>query len=194
MTRSRYLLISLLSLTAIAPLSTGGLADGSASREFSVTRALGACSVPSPQITGTAVNATFAGGAISITQFGGPNIDRAIASAISLEDPDTLCNCGIRVSIRSKNGGLVPIRATAVDSKTGIFPRIVPYTLQATWGSVNLLLHTNGSNGHPVFAQGLSSGPLFGNLTLNFATPANSLPVPSGDYHDTVVIEAGIPM
>ena len=85
MTRSRYLLISLLSLTAIAPLSTGGLADGSASREFPVNaQAPGVCSVPSPQITWTAVNATFAGGAISITQFGGPNIDRAIASAISL--------------------------------------------------------------------------------------------------------------
>jgi spore coat protein U-like protein len=190
MTRSRYLLISLIASAAMAPLSTGGLADG-----FTVNaRALGACSVPSPQITWTAVNATFAGVAINITQFGGPNNDRAIASAISLEDPDTLCNYSIRVSIRSKNGGLVQSRAMAVASKTGAFPWIVPYTLQATWGSVNLLLDTNGPNGHPVVAQGLSSGPLFGNLTLNFATPANSLPVPSGYYHDTVVIEAGIPM
>ena len=67
MTRSRYLLISLLALAAIAPLSTGVLADRSASREFMVnSQALGVCSVLSPQITGTAVNATFAGGAINI--------------------------------------------------------------------------------------------------------------------------------
>jgi spore coat protein U-like protein len=179
----------------MAPLSTGVLADGFASTGFMVnSQALGACSVPSPQITGTAVNATFAGGAINITQFGGPNNDRAVASAISLQYPGTLCNCSTILSIRSKNGGLVPSSATAVASRTGTLPQNVPYTLQATWGPVNLLLDTNGSNGRPVIAQGLSGGAISGNLTLNFVTAASSSLVSQGSYHDTVLIMIGTPM
>ena len=81
-----------------------------------------------------------------------------------------------------------------VASRTGTFLRNVPYTLQAIWGSVNLLLDTNGSNGSSVVAQGLRGGAISGNLTLNFATAASSSLVSQGSYHDTVLITIGTPM
>jgi hypothetical protein len=195
MTRSRHLLISLLALAAVALPSTGVLADGSASTQFTVNaQAPNICSMPSPQTTGTAMNATFAGSAVNITQFVDPNNARVVASTLSLQYPGTLCNYSTTLSIQSKNGGLVSSNATPVASGAGTFLQNVPYSLQASWGPVNLLLDTNGSNGSSVLAQGQSSGAISGNLTLNFATAASSLPVPQGTYQDTVLIKIGTPM
>lgn len=195
MTRSRHLLISLLALAAVALPSTGVLADGSASTQFTVNaQAPNICSMPSPQTTGTAMNATFAGSAVNITQFVDPNNARVVASTLSLQYPGTLCNYSTTLSIQSKNGGLVSSNATPVASGAGTFLQNVPYSLQASWGPVNLLLDTNGSNGSSVLAQGQSSGAISGNLTLNFATAPSSLPVPQGTYQDTVLIKIGTPM
>lgn len=195
MTRSRHLLISLLALAAVALPSTGALADGSASTQFVVNaQAPNVCSMPSPQTTGTAMNATFAGSALNITQFIDPNNASVVASTLSLQYPGTLCNYNTTLSIQSKSGGLVSSNATPVASGAGTFLQNVPYTIQASWGPVNLLLDTTGSNGSPVLAQTQSSGAISGNLTLTFATAANSLPVPQGNYQDTVQIKIGTPM
>jgi hypothetical protein len=193
MTHPQYLLICLLALATVAPLSTEVLADGSASSEFTVTAQVpGVCSLPLPQITGTAVNATFAGSAITITQFTDPNNARVIPSTLSLLYQGALCNYGATLSIQSKSGGLVSKDAAPLASAAGTFLQTVPYTLQATWGPINLLLDTNSSPGGLV--KGQSNGPIYGNLTLNFATAASSLPVPQGTYLDTVLIKIGLPM
>ena len=144
MRRSRYLLISLLALAAVAPLSTGVFADGSASTQFTVNaQAPNVCSMPSPQTTGTAMNATFAGSAVNITQFIDPNNAKVVASTLSLQYPGTLCNYSTTLSIQSKGGGLVSSNAIPVASGAGTFLQNVPYTIQASWGPVNLLLDTN---------------------------------------------------
>ena len=194
MIRSRYLLISLLALATVAPLSTGVLADGSASTEFTVSAVAPAvCSLPSPRITGTAVNATLAGNAITITQFIDPNTATVIPSTLSLEYPNALCNWNAWLSIQSKSGGLVSKDALPAASGSGTLLQIVPYTLQANWGPIHLLLDTNSSPGVPV--KGQSNGPIYASLTLNFATAANSsLPVAYGTYLDTVLIKIGVPM
>ena len=195
MIRSRYSLISLLALATVAPLSTGVLADGSASTQFTVNaQSPNVCSMPAPQNTGTAVNATFAANAVNITQFIDQNNARVIASTLSLQYPGTLCNYSTTLSIESKNGGLVSSTATPVASGAGSFLQNVPYTIQASWGPLNLLLDTNGSNGSSVVARGKSNGAISGNLTLSFATAASSLPVPQGTYQDTILITIGTPM
>lgn len=196
MTRSRHLLISLLALAAVALPSTRVLADsGSASTQFTVNaQAPNVCSLPSPQTTGAATNATFAGNAVNITQFVDPNSAKVVASTLSLQYPNTLCNYSTTLSIQSKSGGLVSSNATPVASGAGTFLQNVPYTIQASWGPLNLMLDTTGSNGNAVLAQGQSSGAISGNLTLNFATAASSLPVPQGTYQDTVSIKIGTPM
>jgi hypothetical protein len=194
MTRLRLLLVSLPALASIALFSAGVQADGSASAQFTVTgQAPNVCALPSPQTTGSATNATFAGNAVSITQFIDSNNARVVASNLSLQYPSTLCNYNATLSIESRSGGLVSSNAAPVASD-GAFLQNVPYTIQAVWGPVNLMLDTNGSKGSSVRATTQTNGAVSGNLELHFAVAGSTLPVPQGSYQDTVSIKIGAAM
>ncbi len=199
MTRLRLLLVSLPALASTALFSAGVQADGdgpgSASAQFTVTgQAPKVCALPSPQATGSATNATFAGNAVNITQFIDSSNARVVASNLSLQYPSTLCNYNATLSIKSTNGGLVSTDAGSVAS-AGAFLQNVPYTIQAVWGPVSLMLDTNNaSKGSAVLASTQTNGAISGNLELHFAVAGSTLPVPQGTYQDTILIKIGAQM
>lgn len=169
--------------------------NASASTQFTVTgTAPNICVLPAPQTTGTANNATFASNTVNITQFVNQNTALVNASNLSLQFPGTLCNYNATVSIQSKSGGLVSANGSAVASGSGAFLQSVPYTVNATWGSVNLTLDTSTANGSTMTVSAPTNGATSGNLTLLFATQASSLPVPQGTYQDTVTVKIGASM
>ena len=142
--------------------------------------------------TETANNATFASNTINITQFIDPNTALVTPASLSLQFPNTMCNYSAKVSLQSKSGGLVASNGSAVANSSGAFLQNVPYTVNASWGSFSLLLDTSTSKGSTVVGD--TSGATAGNLTLTIATAASTLPVPQGNYQDTLTLKIGAPM
>jgi hypothetical protein len=189
------MLIRHLLTTAALILPTVAQAQDSASTQFTVTgTATKVCMLPAPVTTGSATNATFASNTINITQFIDPNTALVTPSSLSLQFPNTLCNYNAKVSLQSKSGGLVASNGSTIANGSGAFLQNVPYTVNATWGTFNLLLDTTASKGATVTASNETSGATSGNLTLTIATAASSLPVPQGTYQDTLLLKIGAPM
>ena len=92
-----------------------------------------------------------------------------------LQISNAMCNYNAWLSVSSQNGGLTSSNASTVVG--GSFLTIVPYTVQATWGTLSVTLDT--STGNKV-AKVQSSGANAGALSLNFATVASTLPVVQG--------------
>jgi hypothetical protein len=191
----RYLNTAATALLAAAFIAPAAQAQDSASTQFTVTgTATKVCVLPPPAATGTATNATYASNTINFTQFIDPNTALVTPSSLSLQFPNTLCNYPAKVSLQSKNGGLTSSNASTVANGSGSFLQNVPYTVNATWGTFNLVLDTTSSKGATVTASNDTPGATSGNLTLTIATAASSLPVPQGTYQDTLLLKIGAPM
>ncbi len=195
MTYARSSLLVLQVLAALTLLSPAVQAQDSGSTQFTITgTAPKVCALPVPVTTGTASNATFASNTINITQFVDPNTALVTPSNLSLQFPNTLCNYSATVSLQSKSGGLVSNNASTVASGSGAFLQNVPYIVNASWGSFNLLLDTSTSKGSTLTAANQTNGATAGNLTLTIATAASTLPVLQGSYQDTLTLKIGAPM
>ena len=192
---TRFLFAAVPALASTALLASAALAEDSASTQFTVTgTATKVCVLPPPVTTGTASNATFASNAITITQFIDPSTALVTPSSLSLQFPNTLCNYPAKVSLQSRNGGLVSSGASAVANGSGAFLQNVPYKVSATWGTFSLALDTTSSKGATVTASNDTAGATSGNLTLTIATEPSLLPVPQGTYQDTLLLKIGAPM
>ena len=172
--------------------SAGGGASDSATTQFTITgTAPNICSLPAPQTTGTANNATFASNTVNITQLVNPTTALVVPSSLALQFPNTLCNYNATVSLQSKSGGLISSGGSTIASGSGTFLQNVPYTVTASWGSFNLTLDTSKLSGSSMTASSQTGGAIAGNLTLTFATQASALPVLQGAYQDTVTFKIG---
>ena len=78
-----------------------------------------------------------------------------------LQISNAMCNYNAWLSVSSQNGGLTSGNASTVVG--GSFLTIVPYTVQATWGTLSVTLDT--STGNKV-AKVQSSGANAGALSL----------------------------
>ena len=106
-----------------------------------------------------------------------------------LQISNAMCNYNAWLSVSSQNGGLTSSNASSVVG--GSFLTTVPYTVQASWGTLSITLDT--STGNKV-AKVQAAGANVGALSLNFATQPSTLPVVQGTYTDVVTVKVGASM
>ncbi len=160
----------------------------SASQTFTISgTAAPVCLLGTPSPSGSN-NATYAANTITLTQFIDPSTALVNDASMTLNISNAMCNYNAWLSVGSQNGGLKPGNAPTVLSGSGGFLTLVPYTVEANWGTVHVSLDTTtGINTAKVQAGGANSG----SLSLVFATHKSSLPVVQGNYSDTVTVKIG---
>jgi hypothetical protein len=136
-------------------------------------------------------NATYAANAITLTEFIDPSTALVKQSSMTLQISNAMCNYNAYLSVTSQNGGLTSADASGVVGDAGSFMTVVPYTLQASWGNVNVTLNTKDGNKK---AQVQAGGANSAAMSLNFATQNSTLPVVQGHYTDTVTVKVGAAM
>lgn len=124
--------------------------------------------------------ASASAGQIGITEFVDQNaVSRGGSIEISLP---VICNSAHRVIVRSGNGGLRRLGATA---QTGPFAQFVPYQVTTQWGGQQAVLATN-QGGTSQIDSGQARAGLVG-LSINLA--AGGQPLVAGTYSDQIVVE-----
>ncbi len=163
--------------------------NSSASTTFTINGvAVPVCLLGSPAPAGGASNATFSANAITLTQFIDPSTALVNDSNMTLQIANAMCNYNAWLSVSSQNGGLKSSNAPTVVAGSQGFMTIVPYSVQANWGSIGVLLDT--STGGTV-AKTQAGGANSGSLSLAFATHKSTLPVVQGIYTDVVTVKIG---
>jgi hypothetical protein len=146
------------------------------------------CVLGSASASGAASNATYAANLITLTQFLDPTTALVNQSTLRLQIANAMCNYNAWLSLSSQNGGLTSSNAGGVAAGSEGFLTVVPYNVQANWGSINLSLDTGtGAKLAKVQAGGANSG----NLSLTFTTEKSALPVVQGTYSDVVTVKVG---
>jgi hypothetical protein len=179
-------LLTLVSMSAEAADDTS-----SASQTFTINgTAAPVCLLGTPN-SGGSTNATYASNTITLTQFIDPSTALVNDANMTLNISKAMCNYSSWLSLASQNGGLKPTSAPAIASGSGAFLTIVPYTVEATWGTVHVSLDTaSGLKTATTEAGGANSG----SLSLVFATHKTTVPVVQGNYSDTVIVKIGTSM
>ncbi len=145
------------------------------------------CTLSSPAISGSSVNASYAANTITLTQLIDPTTALVNQASLTLQIVNAMCNNNAWVSLRSQNGGLTSANS-GVASGSGGFLAVIPYTVAATWGGLNLTLDTNsGVNVAKVPTGGANSG----SLSLNVVTQKSASPVVQGTYSDVLTVKVG---
>ena len=189
-TQTRAMTLALAALAAQAAMEPSRADTPSASTSFTVTGvAVPVCLLGAATATGGQTNATYAANTITLTQFIDPSTALVTASTMPLQISNAMCNYNAWLSISSANGGLTSSTASTVVG--GSFLTIVPYTVQASWGTLSITLDT--STGNKV-AKVQAAGANVGALSLNFATQPSTLPVVQGSYSDVVTVKVGASM
>ena len=188
--------ITLLALVSLAAQSllqpSWAQTNSSGSASYNVTGiAVPVCVLGSASASGAASNATFAASTITLTQFLDPTTALVNASTMTLQMANAMCNYNAWLSVSSQNGSLTSSNAGGVASGSGGFLSAVPFTVQANWGSIGVMLDT--STGAKV-AKVQTGGANSGTLSLTFATQKSALPVVQGTYTDVVTVTVGASM
>jgi hypothetical protein len=161
----------------------------SASTTFTVSGvAAQVCLLGTPAPAGAASNATFSANTITLTQFIDPSTALVNDASMTLQIANAMCNYNAWLSVSSQKGGLKSGNATQVVAGSQGFLTVVPYTVQATWGAISVLLDT--STGATV-ARTQAGGANSAGLSLAFATRKSALPVVQGTYTDVVTVQIG---
>ena len=189
-TTTRVMTLALAALAAQAAMEPSRADTPSASVNFALTgTAVPVCLLGAATATGGATNATYAANTITLTQFIDPSTALVTASTMPLQISNAMCNYNAWLSVSSQNGGMTSSNASTVVG--GSFLTTVPYTVQASWGTLTVTLDT--STGNKV-AKTQAAGANAGALSLNFATVASTLPVVQGTYSDVVTVKIGASM
>ena len=189
-TQIRGMTLVLATLAAQAAMEPSRADTPSASTSFTVTGvAVPVCLLGAATTTGGQTNATYAANTITLTQFIDPSTALVTASTMPLQISNAMCNYNAWLSVSSQNGGLTSSNASSVVG--GSFLTVVPYTVQASWGTLSITLDT--STGNKV-AKVQAAGANVGTLSLTFATQASTLPVVQGTYTDVVTVKIGASM
>jgi hypothetical protein len=178
-------------LLAALPALAQNSDPGSASTQITLTGvAPNVCSLPAPNASGAATNATFSNNTVSFTQFLDPLTALVNPSTISLTFAGTMCNYNATVSLSSKNGGLVASDASSVLSDAGTFLQKVPYTASVNWGRMSvLMLDTSATGTVGAIVSRPAGGANAADLVLSLTTSKSQLPVVSGTFTDIVTIK-----
>jgi hypothetical protein len=146
------------------------------------------CVLGSASASGAASNATYAANTITLTQFLDPTTALVNQSTLTLQTANAMCNYNAWLSLSSQNGGLTSSNAGGIAAGSSGFLTVVPYSVQANWGTVNVSLDTStGAKLAKVQAGGANSG----SLSLTFMTQKSALPVVEGTYTDIVTVKVG---
>jgi hypothetical protein len=188
MSPRKLVAVAFLALASASSQAAAQADTTSASQTFTINgTAAAVCLLGTPNSSGSN-NATYAANTITLTQFIDPSTALVNAASMTLNISNAMCNYSAWLSIGSQNGGLKPSSAATVVSGSGGFLTLVPYTVTANWGAVQVMLDTSsGNNTARVQAGGANSG----SLSLVFATQKSSLPVVQGNYSDTVTVKIG---
>ena len=152
------------------------------------TTVLPVCTLSSPAISGASVNASYAANTITLTQVIDPTTARVNEASLTLQIANAMCNNNAWLRFQSRNGGLTASTASGVASGSRGFLTVIPYTVAATWGGLNLTLDT--STGAKV-AKEPTRGANAGSLSLNLVTQKSALPVLEGTYSDVLTVKVG---
>ena len=146
------------------------------------------CTLSSPAVSGPSVNASYAANTITLTRLIDPTTALVNQASLSLQIANAMCNNNAWLRLQSRNGGLTSSDTSGVASRSGGFLTVIPYTVAATWGGLNLTLDTStGANVAKVPTGGANSG----SLSLNLATRKSALPVLQGTYSDVLTVKLG---
>jgi hypothetical protein len=189
MTLRKSLVVAFLTVVSASAQADGD--TSSASQTFTISGvAAPVCLLGTPNPSGSS-NATYTANTITLVQFIDPSTALVNESSMTLNITNAMCNYSAWLSVGSQNGGLKPSNAPTVLSGSSGFLTLVPYTVEANWGSVHVSLDTSaGIKTATVQAGGANSG----GLSLVFATHKSSLPVVQGNYSDTVTVKIGASM
>jgi hypothetical protein len=99
-----------------------------------------------------------------------------------------MCNNNAWLRLQSRNGGLTSNTASGVAPQSGGFLTVIPYTVAAAWGGLNLTLDT--STGAKV-AKVPTGGANAGSLRLNLVTQKSASRVLQGTYSDVLTVKVG---
>ena len=145
-----------------------------------------ACVIRGPS-SSSAVNAVFSqidasNGQITITELVDPTNATPRASDITVSLP-VICNASHRVSVTSREGGLLRAGSTR-NAGGGGFAEFLPYQIGIDWAGTQL---QQSSDGGPILVNAANGAS--GNLSVRVATPAGGNPLVAGQYDDSIVIQ-----
>ena len=156
--------------------------------ELSVTTTImPVCTLSSPAVAGASVNTGFAANTITLPQVVDPTTALVNEASLSLQIANAMCNNNAWLRLQSRNGGLTSRTASGDASGSGGLT-VIPYTVAATLGGLNLTLDT--STGARV-AKVPTGGANAGSLSLNLVTQKSALPVLEGTYGDVLTVKVG---
>jgi hypothetical protein len=178
-------MLALVALAAEAAMEPLRADTPSAGTDITVTGiAVPVCLLGTPT-PGGGSNATYAMNTITMTQFIDPSSAKVMEAAMPLEISNAMCNYNAWLSLGSKNGGMTSDNASQVTS--GDFLTVVPYTVVAHWGGLDVTLDTTLGK----VAKAQAAGANAGSMTLNFSTQNSTTPVVQGTYKDIVTVKVG---
>jgi hypothetical protein len=149
------------------------------------------CQLPAPAGNGT--NVAVEGSSITVGSLINENDATVQPFTATLTFPQAMCNYSAWVSIKSENEGLQfdGEQGTAV-AESGAFLTHVDYTVNANWGSVALPQLNTATGANEVAQQ--ANGPNQADLVVIIAAPGSTMPLPEGQYTDTLKIQIGLQM
>jgi hypothetical protein len=147
------------------------------------------CTLSSPAVSGSSINASYALSSVTLTQLIDPTTALANDSSITLQIAHALCNHSAWLSLGSRNGGLTS--STGASVMSGQFLTVVPYVAAASWGGLTLTLDTGSG---VKIAKGQVAGANSGSLSLNIAVLKSAAPVVQGTYSDVLTVKIGAPL
>jgi spore coat protein U-like protein len=120
-------------------------------------------------------------GQITITELVDPTSAEPRASDIVVTLP-VICNASHRVSVTSREGGL--LRAGGTREASGGFAEFLPYQIGVDWAGTQML---QGSDGGALVVNAANGAS--GNLSVRVATPGGGNPLVAGQYDDSIIIQ-----
>ena len=191
-TRHRSAALMLASLGMVFTLQAGLAQEASNTprhHQLSVTTmVMPVCTLSTPTVSGPSVNASYAANTITLTQVVDPTTALVNEASVTLQVANAMCNNNAWLRLQSRNGALTSNAAAGGASGSGEFLTVIPYTVAANWGRLNLTLDT--STGAKV-AKEPTGGANAGSLSLNLVTQKSALPVLQGTYSDVLTVKVG---
>ncbi len=177
-----------VALLALVPSPALAQAPESGGARFEIIGEAPSACVVRPPSAASGVNATVqpAGSArseIRIIQMVDSSTGQARATSAELALP-IICNAPHRVTLRSRNGGLLREGRTG-RSMGGGFSEFLPYRLSALWLGRSAEGASDGADGFVIDSFGGGAGQ----MSLSIVVPEGGRPLVAGRYADELVVE-----